>query len=170
MEEGNGKACRFFDIACSEGANKVRKGNAHGRFDQGTGTNTIKQIHFKPQHFTTVDCVERTASRYLPFALIVTPLRRSMVSSTPMIIGNPAMRNSATNRPSKVFAPCKPDHLARLSTRWYLQNDVSYQTTSSLILPSLSEDRGTKWPQLSIPGHVPIPELKIVVQKLTGML
>src|SRR5512144_1997284 len=49
-----------------DGASSVRNGSAHGRVLHGSGTSTIRLIHLRPEHLTTVPFVERTASRYRP--------------------------------------------------------------------------------------------------------
>jgi hypothetical protein len=51
-------------LAVSAGQhNAVRKGNAHTRRLQGTGTKSIIETHFRPKHRMTCFFEERTASR-----------------------------------------------------------------------------------------------------------
>ncbi|BAT56925.1 exodeoxyribonuclease V, alpha chain (plasmid) [Nostoc sp. NIES-3756] len=58
----------------------------------------------------------RKIQLYIPLALIFLPLRRSIVSSIPMMIG-PVRKNTVTMSINKIRLASKPDHTARFNTR-----------------------------------------------------
>ena len=159
-----------FLLASSEGASRLRNGNARGRLLQDSGNSTIRHIHFSPQHLTTTLWVERTASRYLPLALIFLPLRRSIVSSITTNNGMPAFSANITSIPSRIFAPCSPLHLARLNTRWYWQNvrfpcnPITRNIAATVCGPGTVSRLSTKLARGSIPVW------KTVVQQPTKTL
>jgi len=63
----------------SEGECTVKNGSVQWRGDHGKGTSNIIATQRNPYEWTTRLREERTASRYTPLVLILSPLRRSRV-------------------------------------------------------------------------------------------
>ena len=78
---------------------------------------------------------ERTGSRQSPLARTRRPQRRSIVSSSAMTRG-PLGAKASMRRPSRIRAPIRGHHVARLSTRWWVTKRRSRErpvTRSTLV-------------------------------------
>src|SRR3954447_21054543 len=108
------RRCRLAS-ACSD---RLRNGSPHVRLAKPGLTTTCNDSHRKPAALAKKLRLERTASRQIPLSRILAPRRRSTASSTAMTSGSPSGTNAACNRPSRIFAPCRPDHCAHERNRW----------------------------------------------------
>lgn len=68
---------------CSMGASTLRNGNARTRVAQGIDARIIIESQRRPLVLTTNFFLERIGAPLIPFAAIVAPRRRCMVSSVP---------------------------------------------------------------------------------------
>jgi hypothetical protein len=111
------RRCRLAST-CSERLRIVRNGKPHVRLAKPGLTTTCNDSHRKPSALAKKRRLERTASRQIPLSRILAPRRRSTESSTAMTSGSPSGTNAACSRPSRIFAPCRPDHCAHERNRW----------------------------------------------------
>ena len=86
---------------------------------------TCSDSHRKPATLTKKPRLERTASRQIPLSRILAPRRRSTESSTAITSGSPFGTNAFCSWPSRILAPCRPDHSARERNRWNRLNPLS---------------------------------------------
>lgn len=105
----------------------VKKGNAHTRDAQGISTNSIRQ---NPTQATDFDSNVPGRDRCL-MLLIFSPLRRSIVSSIPIMIG-PQGAKMVTNIISKMRLASLLDHTARFKTRLILRESAPHELIPSL--------------------------------------
>src|SRR4051794_13319284 len=119
--------CRRFRLtsACSERLRIVRNGNPQVRLAKPGLATTCSDSHRKPATLTTKPRLERTASRQIPLSRILAPRRRSTESSTAITSGSPSGTNTFCSWPSRILAPCRPDHSARERKRWNRLNPLS---------------------------------------------
>jgi len=118
------RRCRLVST-CSERLRIVRNGSPHVRLAKPGLTTTCNDSHRKPSVLTKKPRLERTASRQIPLSRILAPRRRSTESSTAMTNGSSSGTNAFCSRPSRIFAPCRPDHCAHERNRWNRLNPLS---------------------------------------------
>src|SRR5205807_3476091 len=102
----------------SPGIDRLRSGKPHVRLAKPGLTITCKDSHRKPAVLAKTLRLECTASRQIPVSRILAPHRCSTESSTPITSASPSGTNAACRRPSRIFAPCRPDHCAHERNRW----------------------------------------------------
>src|ERR1700741_189846 len=116
--------CRLVS-PCSERLRIVRNGSPHVRLAKPGLTTTCNDSHRKPSVLTKTPRLERPASRQIPLSRLPAPRGRSTESSTAMTNGSSAGTNAFCSGPSRIFAPCRPDHCAHERNRWNRLNPLS---------------------------------------------